>query len=230
MDISVINELPAERKKTKNCVVGTSYRPAASNFIRKEVQAGHQAYVICPMIEENETTEAEDVINYTESLKQNLGGSVRVDYLHGKMKEDQKKDILHRFINREIDVLVSTTVIEVGINNPNATVMMIENAERFGLAQLHQLRGRVGRGDAQSYAIFINVKQSKESMERLKVLEDSNDGFHIASEDLRLRGPGDFFGVRQSGDMNFKVADIYNHSDMLVLAQELSLKYPNLNI
>ena len=230
MDISVINELPAERKKTKNCVVGTSYRPAAYNFIRKEVQAGHQAYVICPMIEENETTEAEDVINYTESLKQNLGGSVRVDYLHGKMKEDQKKDILHRFINKEIDVLVSTTVIEVGINNPNATVMMIENAERFGLAQLHQLRGRVGRGEAQSYAIFINVKQSKESMERLKVLEDSNDGFHIASEDLRLRGPGDFFGVRQSGDMNFKVADIYNHSDMLVLAQELSLKYPDLNI
>ncbi|MBP3718076.1 MAG: ATP-dependent DNA helicase RecG [Eubacterium sp.] len=230
MDISVINELPAERKKTKNCVVGTSYRPAAYNFIRKEVQAGYQAYVICPMIEENETTEAEDVINYTESLKQNLGGSVRVDYLHGKMKEDQKKEILHRFINKEIDVLVSTTVIEVGINNPNATVMMIENAERFGLAQLHQLRGRVGRGDAQSYAIFINVKQSKESMERLKVLEDSNDGFHIASEDLRLRGPGDFFGVRQSGDMNFKVADIYNHSDMLVLAQELSLKYPDLNI
>lgn len=230
MDISVISELPAERKKTKNCVVGTSYRPAAYNFIRKEVQAGHQAYVICPMIEENETTEAEDVINYSESLKQNLGGSVRVDYLHGKMKEDQKKDILHRFINKEIDVLVSTTVIEVGINNPNATVMMIENAERFGLAQLHQLRGRVGRGDAQSYAIFINVKQSKESMERLKVLEDSNDGFHIASEDLRLRGPGDFFGVRQSGDMNFKVADIYNHSDMLVLAQELSLKYPDLNI
>ena len=230
MDISVISELPAERKKTKNCVVGTSYRPAAYNFIRKEVQAGHQAYVICPMIEENETTEAEDVINYTDSLKQNLGGSVRVDYLHGKMKEDQKKDILHRFINKEIDVLVSTTVIEVGINNPNATVMMIENAERFGLAQLHQLRGRVGRGDAQSYAIFINVKQSKESMERLKVLEDSNDGFHIASEDLRLRGPGDFFGVRQSGDMNFKVADIYNHSDMLVLAQELSLKYPDLNI
>ena len=230
MDISVINELPAERKKTKNCVVGTSYRPAAYNFIRKEVRAGHQAYVICPMIEENETTEAEDVINYTESLKQNLGGSVRVEYLHGKMKEDQKKEILHRFINKEIDVLVSTTVIEVGINNPNATVMMIENAERFGLAQLHQLRGRVGRGEAQSYAIFINVKQSKESMERLKVLEDSNDGFHIASEDLRLRGPGDFFGVRQSGDMNFKVADIYNHSDMLVLAQELSLKYPNLNI
>lgn len=230
MDISVISELPAERKKTKNCVVGTSYRPAAYNFISKEVQAGHQAYVICPMIEENETTEAEDVINYSESLKQNLGGSVRVDYLHGKMKEDQKKDILHRFINKEIDVLVSTTVIEVGINNPNATVMMIENAERFGLAQLHQLRGRVGRGEAQSYAIFINVKQSKESMERLKVLEDSNDGFHIASEDLRLRGPGDFFGVRQSGDMNFKVADIYNHSDMLVLAQELSLKYPDLNI
>ena len=141
------------------------------------------------------------------------------------MKENEKTDILRRFVDRQIDVLVSTTVIEVGINNPNATLMMIENAERFGLAQLHQLRGRVGRGDAQSYCIFINVKKSKESVERLQVLENSNDGFYIASEDLKLRGPGDFFGIRQSGDMDFKIADIYNYADMLKLAQDVSLEY-----
>lgn len=228
MDISVIKDMPSNRKKIMNCVVGTEYRPNAYNFIRKQVAEGHQAYVICPMVEDSEAVEAENVINYSDELSEKLGRDIRVSYLHGKMKEDEKKDILHRFINREIDVLVSTTVIEVGINNPNATVMMIENAERFGLAQLHQLRGRVGRGDAQSYAVFINVKKSEASMERLKVLEDSNDGFFIASEDLRLRGPGDFFGIRQSGDMNFRIADIYNHSDMLRLAQDVSLKYNEL--
>ena len=224
MDISVIKQLPSGRKRIKNCVVGTDYRPSAYRFIREQVREGRQAYVICPMIEENEITEAEDVINYTEELKASLGNDIRVTYLHGKMKESEKADILRSFVDGEIDVLVSTTVIEVGINNPNATVMMIENAERFGLAQLHQLRGRVGRGEHQSYAIFINVKKSKDSVERLKVLEESNDGFFIASEDLRLRGPGDFFGIRQSGELNFKVADIYNHADMLRLAQELSLK------
>lgn len=228
MDISVIKDMPSNRKKIMNCVVGTEYRPNAYNFIRKQVAEGHQAYVICPMVEDSEAVEAENVINYSDELSEKLGRDIRVAYLHGKMKEDEKKDILHRFINKEIDVLVSTTVIEVGINNPNATVMMIENAERFGLAQLHQLRGRVGRGDAQSYAVFINVKKSEASMERLKVLEDSNDGFFIASEDLRLRGPGDFFGIRQSGDMNFRIADIYNHSDMLRLAQDVSLKYNEL--
>ena len=228
MDISVIKDMPSNRKKIMNCVVGTEYRPNAYNFIRKQVAEGHQAYVICPMVEDSEAVEAENVINYSDELSEKLGRDIRVAYLHGKMKEDEKKDILHRFINKEIDVLVSTTVIEVGINNPNATVMMIENAERFGLAQLHQLRGRVGRGDAQSYAVFINVKKSEASMERLKVLEDSNDGFFIASEDLRLRGPGDFFGIRQSGDMNFRIADIYNHSDMLRLAQDVSLRYPDL--
>ena len=143
------------------------------------------------------------------------------------MKEQEKADILKSYVNREIDVLVSTTVIEVGINNPNSTVMMIENAERFGLAQLHQLRGRVGRGEAQSYCIFINVKKTQDSMNRLKVLEESNDGFYIASEDLRLRGPGDFFGIRQSGDMDFQIADIYKHADMLRLAQDISLEFGN---
>ena len=225
MDISVIKELPSGRKRIKNCVVGTDYRPSAYKFIKGQIDEGHQAYVICPMVEDNDTSDLENVMDYADELREVLGENVRIAFLHGKMKESEKNDILREFISHNLDVLVSTTVIEVGINNPNATVMMIENAERFGLAELHQLRGRVGRGNAQSYAIFINVKKSKESIERLKVLENSNDGFFIASEDLRLRGPGDFFGIRQSGEMNFKLADIYNHADMLRLAQDISIEY-----
>lgn len=225
MDISVIKELPAGRKRIKNCVVGTDYRPSAYKFIRNEVANGHQAYVICPMVEESEAVDAENVVNYSDELAAALGGSVRVKFLHGRMKEQEKLEVMESFLKHETDVLVSTTVIEVGINNPNATVMMIENAERFGLAQLHQLRGRVGRGDAQSYCIFINVKKSDESVKRLKVLEDSNDGFYIAAEDLKLRGPGEFFGIRQSGDIAFRVADIYSHADILRRAQEAAIKY-----
>ena len=225
MDISVIKELPVGRKRIKNCVVGTDYRPSAYKFIRGQIAEGHQAYVICPMVEDSDASELENVTDYADELSAQLGDNIRVAFLHGRMKESEKNEILQDFISGNTDVLVSTTVIEVGINNPNATVMMIENAERFGLAELHQLRGRVGRGDAQSYAIFINVKKSKESTERLKVLENSNDGFYIASEDLRLRGPGDFFGIRQSGDMDFKLADIYNHADMLRLAQDISIEY-----
>ena len=226
LDISVIKELPKGRKKIKNCVVGTEYRATAYKFIQNEVKQGHQAYVICPMVEESETMDLEDVENYTDELRNVYKGQdISIEYIHGKMKDEDKTRILQDFIKKKIDILVSTTVIEVGINNPNATVMMIENAERFGLAQLHQLRGRVGRGSFQSYCIFINVKQTKESKERLKVLEDSNDGFYIATEDLKLRGPGDFFGVRQSGDIMFRLADIYNHSDMLRMAQEIVLKY-----
>lgn len=225
MDISVIKDLPAERKRIKNCVVGTEFRPSAYKFIKEEVRQGHQAYVVCPMIEDSEVSDSENVINYSEELSEKLGNGIRIECLHGKQSEASKNEILERFSNKEIDVLVSTTVIEVGINNPNATVMMIENAERFGLAQLHQLRGRVGRGSAQSYAIFINVKKTDDSMERLKVLEESNDGFFIAAEDLRLRGPGDFFGIRQSGDFNFAIADIYKNADMLKLAQDVSIKY-----
>ena len=166
-----------------------------------------------------------NVTEYTERLRSVLPPNCRVEMLHGQMKADEKNVIMERFLSREIDVLVSTVVIEVGINNQNATVMMVENAERFGLAQLHQLRGRVGRGSKQSYCIFINGKPTKESMERLKVLEDSNDGFYIASEDLKMRGPGDFFGIRQSGDALFELADIYNHADMLKLAQTILMKH-----
>ncbi len=223
LDISVIKELPKGRKKILNSVIDVSFRPAAYQFIREQVKQKHQAYVVCPMVEESEAIDAENVIDYSENLQQELGRDIKVEYLHGKMKDADKVAILNQFSQGQIDVLVSTTVVEVGINNPNATVMMIENAERYGLAQLHQLRGRVGRGQAQSYCMFMNVKKSKQSVERLKVLEESNDGFFIAEQDLKLRGPGEFFGVRQSGDLNFKYADIYTNADMLKAAQEVSL-------
>ncbi len=225
MDISVISELPKGRKPIKNCAVGTSYRETAYKFIASQIAEGSQAYVICPMVNESDTLDVSNVVDYTETMKAHLGPLARVEMLHGQMKADEKNLIMERFKNGEIDVLVSTTVIEVGVNNPNATVMMVENAERFGLAQLHQLRGRVGRGKKQSYCIFISGKSSSDSMERLKVLEESNDGFFIANEDLRLRGPGDFFGIRQSGEALFLLADIYNHADMLKLAQSVLDEY-----
>lgn len=179
--------LPANRLPIKNCVVDTNYRKTAYEFIRKQTAEGRQCYVICPMVEESEHPEAENVIDYAKTLQDALGEQVRVEYLHGKMKQSEKDDIMGRFSQNEIQVLVSTTVIEVGINVPNATVMMVENAERFGLAQLHQLRGRVGRGKHQSYCIFMSASKSKETKERLGILNKSNDGFFIASEDLKLR-------------------------------------------
>ena len=220
LDISIIDELPAKRLPIKNCVVGTSYRPKAYSFIEKQVQMGRQAYVICPMVEESEGLEAENVTDYARKLQEVLPGEIKVEILHGKMKPKEKNRIMEAFASGEIQVLVSTTVVEVGVNVPNATVMMIENAERFGLAQLHQLRGRVGRGKYQSYCIFMSASKSKETKERLDILNHSNDGFKIASEDLRLRGPGDLFGIRQSGLMNFKLGDIYQDAKILQMANE----------
>ena len=219
LDISVIDELPANRLPIKNCVVDKSYRPRAYRFIENEVKNGRQAYVICPMVEESEMIDAENVLDYTKILRQNLPG-IRVEYLHGKMKGKEKNKIMEEFAAGEIQVLVSTTVIEVGVNVPNATVMMIENAERFGLAHLHQLRGRVGRGDKQSYCIMVNASGNKEKNRRLDVLNKSNDGFYIASEDLKLRGPGDIFGIRQSGDLEFQLADIYTDAVTLKKVSE----------
>ena len=227
LDISIITQLPKGRKPIKNCVVGTNYRETAYKFIANQVLEGRQAYIICPMVFENENLDVSDVTSYTDNLRNEYQDKIKVEALHGQMSSEEKNAIMEAFMNKEIDVLVSTTVIEVGINNPNATVMMIENAERFGLAQLHQLRGRVGRGDKQSYCIFINGKESEEQTKRLKVLENSNDGFYIANEDLKLRGSGDFFGVRQSGEIEFEIADLYNHSDMLKLAQDIYSKYGN---
>jgi ATP-dependent DNA helicase RecG len=220
LDISVIDELPAERLPIKNCVVDESYRPNAYKFIENQVHAGRQAYVICPMVEDSENIEAENVIDYAKKLSGELPDDIKVEYLHGKMKASQKNEIMEKFSKNEINVLVSTTVIEVGVNVPNATVMMVENAERFGLAQLHQLRGRVGRGGFQSYCIFVSGNKSKKKKDRLEILNKTNDGFKIAEEDLRLRGPGDFFGVRQSGDFDFGIADIYTDAKVLKSASE----------
>lgn len=220
LDISVIDELPANRLPIKNCVVDTSYRNTAYVFMKKQIAEGRQCYVICPMVEESESMEAENVIDYAGELQKEMGDGILVSYLHGKMKQAQKDEIMTQFGENKIQILVSTTVIEVGIDVPNATVMMIENAERFGLAQLHQLRGRVGRGKYQSYCIFMSASKSKETKERLEILNHSNDGFQIASEDLRLRGPGDFFGIRQSGLMDFKLADVYQDSNVLKMANE----------
>lgn len=220
LDISVIDELPANRLPIKNCVVDTSYRKTAYTFMKKQIKEGRQCYVICPMVEESEHLEVENVTDYAAALQEELGEDIVVDYLHGKMKQKEKDAIMDRFSQKESHVLVSTTVIEVGIDVPNATVMMIENAERFGLAQLHQLRGRVGRGKHQSYCIFMSGSKAKETKERLSILNQSNDGFKIASEDLRLRGPGDLFGIRQSGLMNFKIADVYQDAKILQQANE----------
>lgn len=215
LEISVIDELPSNRIPIKNCVVNNSYRPKAYAFIEKEIRAGRQAYVICPMVEENELIEAEDVLSYTKTLREHLSADICIEYLHGKMKSKEKNQIMERFLQGEIKVLVSTTVVEVGVNVPNATVMMIENAERFGLAQLHQLRGRVGRGAHQSYCIMVCGNENKKNQKRLDILNRSNDGFFIASEDLKLRGPGDLFGVRQSGLMEFKIGDVFTDASIL---------------
>ena len=220
LDISIIDELPAKRLPIKNCVVGTSYRPKAYSFIEKQVQMGRQAYVICPMVEESEGLEAENVTDYARKLQEILPGEIKVEILHGKMKPKEKNRIMEAFASGEIQVLVYTTVVEVGVNVPNATVMMVENAERFGLAQLHQLRGRVGRGEHQSYCIFIQGNNEENTSKRLKILNESNDGFYIAGEDLKLRGPGDLFGIRQSGLMEFKIGDIYNDAEILKNASE----------
>ena len=223
MDVSVIDEMPANRLPVKNAVVDTSWRPKAIQFLAKQVKEHHQAYVICPMVEESEEIDAENVIDYTDSLRAALRQylpDVCVEYLHGRMKSEEKLSVMEKFASNLIQVLVSTTVVEVGVNVPNATVMMVENAERFGLAQLHQLRGRVGRGTDQSYCIFISPMQSDESRKRLDILASSNDGFEIARKDLELRGPGELFGVRQSGEIGFALADIYADADVMRAAAD----------
>lgn len=220
LDISVINELPKNRLPIKNCVVDTGYRNTAYQFMKKQILSGRQCYIICPMVEESDTIELENVTDYTEILQEVMGREITVGCLHGKMKQTEKDAVMEAFSRNEIQILVSTTVIEVGIDVPNAAVMMIENAERFGLAQLHQLRGRVGRGKHQSYCIFMSASKSKETKERLEILNHSNDGFFIAEEDLRLRGPGDLFGIRQSGILDFKLGDVFQDAKLLQKAGE----------
>ncbi len=214
MDLSVMRDMPADRLPIKNCVIPKKSRPAAWKFIREQAGLGRQAYVICPMVEASEMLEGENVTDYTPALREALPG-IRVEMLHGRMSPEEKDRIMEAYAGGEIQVLVSTTVIEVGIDVANASVMVIENAERFGLAQLHQLRGRVGRGKHQSYCIFIDGRGDGTDNPRLKVVQKSNDGFYIAGEDLKLRGPGDLFGIRQSGALEFQVADIYRDGKIL---------------
>ncbi len=219
-DISVIDEAPASRLPVKTCAVGPEFRPKAYSFLEREVRSGRQAYVICPLVEPEEGMALESATEYVKKLRGILPEDFRLGVLHGQMKPEQKGRVMEAFSSGEVQVLVATTVVEVGIDVPNATVMMVENAERFGLAQLHQLRGRVGRGDAQSYCILINATGSESAGERLDVLCHSRDGFKIADEDLRLRGPGDFFGIRQSGGMEFAVADVYQDASVLLEARD----------
>ncbi|MBR1472295.1 MAG: ATP-dependent DNA helicase RecG [Lachnospiraceae bacterium] len=221
LDVSLIDELPAKRLPIKNTVVDGSYRTKLYQFILKRISEGRQAYIICPMVEEGEegTAGLANVVDYTEELRAKFPPQIRIDMLHGRMKPKEKNEVMQRFAEGGTDLLISTTVVEVGVNVPNATVMMVENAERFGLAQLHQLRGRVGRGEWQSYCMFVageeDKKMSKRTQERLHILNETNDGFRIAEEDLKQRGPGDFFGLRQSGLPYFKIADIYTDAELL---------------
>ena len=201
MNITVINDKPKNRLPIKNCLVTREKRRASYSFMAKEIKEGHQCYVICPFVENNdEKPDVCDVMTYKDSLQKEIGSDIRIAFLHGRMSDEEKDRIMRDFYDRKADILVSTTVIEVGIDVPNATVIMIENAERFGLSQLHQLRGRVGRGDAQSYCIFMDCSGKKEPDKKLSVINSSNDGFFIAEEDLKERGPGDLTGIRQSGD------------------------------
>lgn len=220
LDISVIDEVPAMRLPVKNCVVDPSWRKNAYAFIKKQIGAGHQVYIVCPLVEASEEMDGENVTDYAKRMREQFSGTAAVGVLHGRMKPEEKNAVMEQFLAGEIQILVSTTVIEVGVDVPNATVMMIENAERFGLAQLHQLRGRVGRGYAQSYCIFMQGKKQSAENERLSILNRSNDGFEIAREDLKLRGPGDFFGIRQSGAFSFQLADVFQDMSVLQAAAE----------
>ncbi|MDF1616405.1 ATP-dependent DNA helicase RecG [Petrocella sp. FN5] len=217
MDVSIIDELPPGRKSIETFVVNDSYRNRVKAFIAKEIEAGRQCYIVCPMVEENEENDLKDVLSYTEKLKVELPPHIRIEYLHGQMRPKEKNETMERFARGELDILVSTTVIEVGINVPNATLMIIEDAHRFGLAQLHQLRGRVGRGGNQSYCILISDSQSVLGKKRMAIMTESQDGFYIAQKDLEIRGHGDLLGLRQSGMPTFKIANIVE--DMEILKQ-----------
>lgn len=220
MQVSVIRERPANRVPIKNALVDVNYRKNAYKFIYEEIRKGRQAYIICPMVEPNDMLDLENVSDYVQKMRKIFPKEVKIGMLHGKMKPTEKETIMQSFLHHEIDLLVATTVVEVGVDVPNATVMMIENAERFGLAQLHQLRGRVGRSEYPSFCVFVDTQNSEKSKKRLQILQSSNDGFFIAEQDLKLRGPGDLFGMRQSGALDFCIADIYEDGELLQEASQ----------
>ena len=220
LDLSVIDELPPGRKPVDTFIVNESQEERVNGFLTKQIEEGRQVYIVCPLVEENETLELNSVEKIYEEYKNNYFKGYEVEFLHGKMKNKQKDEIMQRFKNNEIQILISTTVIEVGISVSNATVMVIENADRFGLAALHQLRGRVGRGSAKSYCILKSNNRSAISRERLDIMRKSNDGFEISQKDLELRGPGDFFGIRQSGLPEFKLANLLSDTKILEETQQ----------
>ena len=227
LDISIIDELPPNRKKIDTIAVTKGLTERVNNFIKKQVDEGRQAYIVCPLVEENEEMNLKSVIELAEIYKNEVFKNYKVEYLHGKMRPKEKDLIMEEFKNGNIDILISTTVIEVGVNVPNASIMVIENAERFGLAQLHQLRGRVGRGEYKSYCILKYQGNSEVIRQRMKVMQETNDGFIISEKDLELRGSGEFFGTRQHGLPEFKIANLF--TDMPVLKQVQSVAYKILN-
>lgn len=220
LDISIIDELPPGRKKVLTYAVDSSMRERVYNFIRKQVVEGRQVYIVCPLVEESDAVEAVSASELAYQLAHKTFSDLKVGLVHGKMRPSEKDDVMKRFISGETDILVSTTVIEVGVNVPNAALMVIENAERFGLSQLHQLRGRVGRSGYQSYCILFNDSKSELARERMKVMTETTDGFVISEKDLELRGPGDFFGTRQHGIPELKIANLYRDMEVLKKAQE----------
>ena len=225
LPLSVLKEKPADRLPIKNALIHKEEQQKAFSFILEEIKKGRQAYVICPMIEENESLPVEAVLSYRKVLRKFFPEDIRIGVLHGKLKSEEKEAVMAAFKRGETEILLSTTVVEVGVDVANATVMLIENAERFGLAQLHQLRGRVGRSALQSYCIFLDRKDDEKSRERLEIMKNSNDGFAIAKEDLRLRGPGDlFFGERQSGELQFSMADPILDEELFRIAREEAMQ------
>ena len=224
LDISIIDELPPNRKTIETYAVRKSMEARVNVFITKQIEEGRQAYIVCPLVEENEEMGLKSVIELAEKLQTETFSKYKVAYLHGKMKPKEKDEIMQRFKDGEIQILVATTVIEVGVNVPNASIMVVENAERFGLAQLHQLRGRVGRGEYQSYCILKFDGNSETTRQRMKVMCDTNDGFVISEKDLELRGSGDFFGTEQHGLPEFKIANLFEDIQILKKVQAIALK------
>ena len=224
LDISIIDELPPNRKKIETFAVNKNMTNRVNAFIKKQIDEGRQAYIVCPLVEENEEMDLKSVEKIYDTYSKEVFPGYRVEYIHGKMKPKEKDDIMERFKKHEIDILISTTVIEVGVDVPNSNIMVIENAERFGLAQLHQLRGRVGRGDYQSYCILKFEGKSETVRKRMKVMCETNDGFVISEKDLELRGSGDFFGTMQHGLPEFKIANLFQDVDMLKMVQSVAMK------
>ena len=224
LDISIIDELPPNRKKIETFAVTKRMEERVNNFVKKQVEEGRQAYIVCPLVEESEENDLQSVISLYEKCRTEIFPQYTVEYIHGKMKQKEKDDIMERFKNGEIQILISTTVIEVGVDVPNASIMVIEDAQRFGLAQLHQLRGRVGRGEYQSYCILKYEGKGEKIRQRMKVMTDTNDGFVISQKDLELRGSGDFFGTMQHGIPDFKIANLFTDMEILKLAQLVSME------